>query len=595
MLKNLLKPDSFRLVYILTEKSNDVSSCCIINTIKANNAMTDINNNNSGELNSTHSLGYTVAQDSTTPKEPVLDVDDIQGNIIPGFNKPHQFVLCYQITNVATCKQFLKEIKIGSLKDVLENRKVFRALKKKLGRKPTIADSEALRACWTNIAFSYQGVSKLTADNAFNSEAFKVGLAARSPLLGDPTNTNNEGYPGNWIVGSNDKVPDIFIIIGTEAQADLDEKVGELKSLADKYLLTCIYEEEMNTIDSDGVTGREQFGFKDGISQPGVRGVLSDNPTEYLQQRAIAPEVLPDSLLYGYPGQFLSWTGEFLFGHPAQTLDPLIPGLKRTEGPAWTTNGSYLVFRRYKQDVKMFWKFMLEESKKLAEKKGFEGMTQEKLAAMLMGRWPGGAPFARVQDADNKELGRDQMANNYFRYASDSCPVKLVNGRMDNYPQAKADPIGLTCPMTAHIRKVNTRDTSNDAGGTMASFNQRLLRRGLPYGPPLANPMDPNEPDPANGDRGLLFMSYQTSIEDQFEFLNNRWMSNKFTPRSPGGDDILIGQNDNAGEKGTRDGILFGKDVEIETVSTHDQWITPTGGEYFFSPSISAIKTILAI
>jgi Dyp-type peroxidase family len=308
----------------------------------------------------------------------------------------------------------------------------------------------------------------------------------------------------------------------------------------------------------------------------------------------VAAEVLPDSLLYGYPGQFLSWPGEFVFGYPSQTLDPLVPGSPRNEGPQWTKNGSFLVFRRYRQDVALFWKYMQHTAKDLAGNPAFAGMTHDKLAAMLVGRWPGGAPFARVQDHDDKELGREQMANNYFRYASDSCPVKLVSGYEDKFPQAKADPIGLTCPLMSHIRKVNTRDSANDAGGTLASFNQRLLRRGLSYGPPLLDPLNPHAPDPAHGNRGLLFLSYQTSIEDQFEFLNNRWMSNRFAPKSPGGDDLVIGQNGNAGERRERTGVLFGAGAATETVSTADQWVTPTGGGYFFSPSISAIEKVLS-
>jgi len=531
---------------------------------------------------------------SKAPEEPILDIRDIQGNIIPGFNKPHQYVLCFNINDTASCKKFLRELlpHIATLEEVLAFRRLYRATKKRLGRKPT----NEIMATWLNIAFSYPGLSKLTdSAKSFVSEPFKIGLAERSPMLGDPTDPDNEGSPQNWIIGGKDNVPDILVVIGGDAQDDLHDKVDLVKKFAETYNLSCSYDEEMSSLEADGITGLEHFGFKDGISQPGVRGRLSNIQNDYLQERYISEEVLPDSLLYGYPGQFLSWPGEFVFGYPGQTLDPLIPGLVKNEGPEWSKNGSFLVFRRYKQDVKMFWKYMLETSESLAkENANFKDLSPEKLAAMLMGRWPSGAPFSRVQDKDDKALGSDQMANNYFRYASDSCPVKMVNGYQDTYPQAKADPIGLTCPMTGHIRKVNTRDTSNDAGGTFASFQQRLLRRGLSFGPRLNNPLDPNEPDPANGNRGLMFISYQTNIEDQFEFLRNRWMSNRFSPRNPGGDDMLIGLNGNYGQDRVRQGVIFDKDAGTSTLSTNDQWITPTGGGYFFSPSLSAIESVLS-
>ena len=50
----------------------------------------------------------------------------------------------------------------------------------------------------------------------------------------------------------------------------------------------------------------------------------------------------------------------------------------------------------------------------------------------------------------------------------------------------------------------------------------RLLRRGIPYGEPsLSSPTAP-VPDTEDADRGLLFLAYQTSIENQFEFLQDQ-------------------------------------------------------------------------
>jgi hypothetical protein len=42
------------------------------------------------------------------------------------------------------------------------------------------------------------------------------------------------------------------------------------------------------------------------------------------------------------------------------------------------------------------------------------------------------------------------------------------------------------------------------------------MRRGLPFGPLLANSLDASGTDPASGNLGLIFFSYQTSIEDYF-------------------------------------------------------------------------------
>lgn len=96
-------------------------------------------------------------------------------------------------------------------------------------------------------------------------------------------------------------------------------------------------------------------------------------------------------------------------------------------------------------------------------------------------------------------------------------------------------------------------------------------------------------------DRGLLFLGFGLSIENQFEFLQNRWMSNRFTPRSPSGDDIFIGLNGNYGQEGIRAGTIFDPNtLDDYAISTSAQWIIPTSGGYYFNPSLDAIRDVLA-
>jgi deferrochelatase/peroxidase EfeB len=225
----------------------------------------------------------------------------------------------------------------------------------------------------------------------------------------------------------------------------------------------------------------------------------------------------------------------------------------------------------------------------------------------LVGRWPSGAPVNRVPNADNQQLGKDQSANNYFLFDCDSTPLKLDRGR-DPYPQAKADPVGAICPLAAHIRKVNIRDSSSDMGARSSTYDRRILRVGVPFGKPLANseakkrregshesmPADYDSVfDPEQGNRGLLFLSIQTSIEDQFEFLQARWINDDSRPKMPGGNDLIVGQNA-ATADGVRRCTIFGSGLQQAQVEASRQWVIPTGGGYFFVPSISALQAVIA-
>jgi len=515
--------------------------------------------------------------------EPVLYVVDIQGNILGGFNKDHQSLLGFTINDVALAREYFQLIskEISNLYEVFSFNNAYKSQKRRLGKEPV-----GLMSTWTNIAFSYDGMKKMIKDiqeiESFLDNSFINGLPFSSQGLGDPVEEQSEGNYRKWIIGSPKSIPDILFIVASDNFDALKMKSNNLINTAKEYQITnfyCEFGHDLSFFKEDK-RGQEHFGFKDGISQPGVRGKMSNNPVDYLTSR---PSNQPSDISlpeFSYTGRPLIAPGEFVIGYPTQSLnnargadqvDPSIPKI--------LINGSYLVYRRLRQDVIAFEKFVETASLQLSSKQGFSDITPGKFKALLVGRWPSGAPIAISSEKDDTQLGTDDYKNNSFNYSN--------------------DPNGLKAPVISHIRKVNPRDQSTDLGGPSRTLKKRIIRRGIPYGPPF----DRSKHDSFNSDRGLLFLSYQSSIKNQFEFLTKNWMNRPDRPtnapspnNNDSGYDMLVGQN------GFSDRIRYGhfqknvnNNVLEEQVATGGlsilDWVIPTGGGYFFSPSIRSLKS----
>jgi Dyp-type peroxidase family len=533
------------------------------------------------------------------PVEDVLEVDDIQGNILAGFNKDFQRFLFLKIRDRNIVKDWLRVIvpTISSVAEVQSFNNLFRAMRARRGR-----EARGLVATWMNIAFTSAGIKALTSKtevDKFRETPFTIGMHERAGFLGDPLDAN--GNPANWVIGSPTNIPDILLIIASDDAAQLDAKVTRVKEsilalpkpkgLLAPLALELLYE-QAGRVRTDK-PGHEHFGFKDGISQPGIRGRVSNEAESLLTRRLIDPQD-ERAVRFGKPGQPLIWPGQFVLGYQRQRAnDALNPGPALEPVPPWTRNGSYLVVRRLVQDVPAFWRFVTAKATELNQKPGFANMTGERLATLLVGRWESGAPVMRAPSADDPALAEDSLANNHFRYVNPSTPVPLLpipGYSGDKFAQATSDNLGAICPHAGHIRKSNPRDMSTDSGGGNDNLTRLMLRRGIPFGPQIVDPFHPTD-DELQSERGLMFLSYQTSIERQFEFLTNHWANVENQPQE-GGHDPIIGQNATDPNR-LRTVTLIGETGETVQVSIPFEWITPTGGGYFFAPSISAIKTVL--
>jgi Dyp-type peroxidase family len=492
--------------------------------------------------------------------EPVLAMNEIQGNVIPGFNKDHAQLLFLRIDRPGPARRWIKSISesITTAQQVWDFRRRLVAAGKQRGDKGTV------KSTWINIAFSYSGLCKLlpAADAQFTDDAFRRTRADTDPHV-------------------------VLIIAGDDergvAAAAKRIKYG-IRAPGPTAGGVCLIFERSGA-NPEGMRGHEHFGWRDGISQPGIRGKLAKKGPD------LTPRTKPERPDQGLPGHDVLWPGEFVFGYPRQNRnnataagpDSLKP-YGNSVAPEWARNGSYLVFRRLRQDVGAFHRFLLNEGKRL-------GVDPEALGARLVGRWPSGAPLVRAPVRDKPRLGENKDKNNDFEYG----PFEDGDREGSAVPR---DPDGLHCPFSAHIRKAYPRDETVTVGdpdpyaGLGRTLNEddaqthRLLRRGIPYGP--ASRSTPLDPVDDGIDRGLLFMAYMTSITNQFEFVEKYILNNPRFKKPNTGVDPMIGQAH--GERGDITTVLPGEQTPEEIKL--GRWVMTTGGGYFFTPSISALRQL---
>jgi hypothetical protein len=219
-----------------------------------------------------------AAAATAPPAEPPLEIDEIQGNVIPGFNKDHQILVFLSLTDVAKAKAWLRATipQIATAREVLAFNRLFREIRARRGTEPA-----SLSVVWMNLAFSFGGLEKLApAGAAFPEGAFRAGLPARSALLGDPGDPNSEGHPSHWLIGSEGTVPDILMIVAGDHAGDTQRKAARLLGL-DPAGEPPVTGQDLPAsglrvafVEIGAVLpekGHEHFGFKDGISQPGIR------------------------------------------------------------------------------------------------------------------------------------------------------------------------------------------------------------------------------------------------------------------------------------------------------------------------------------
>jgi Dyp-type peroxidase family len=501
-----------------------------------------------------------------------LNVDEIQGDVLVGLQKDFEWFIGFSIADVPAFKAFLKLLapRITTLRTVLE-REFTIDLQKLAG------GQEVFTFVGINIAFTADGLGALGVPGAdqITDSSFGAGLAAQSVSLNDPT--TGEGAAANWLIGEpQGKLHGIMLITGP-TKASIDAELARIDAMAgNSWVAFFSGLGQTRVLDR----GHEHFGFLDGVSQPGVRGRID---AAFPAHKFLIPSRNPHDPGQGLPGSDLLWPGEFVFGYPSQKPDDIDnPGPDASGGPQWMKNGSFMVFRRLKQLVPEFEDFAETQGKAL-------DMAPDLLAARMVGRWKSGAPMVTTPLQDDPVLAEDVLLINDFEFTQDTAARR--------------------CPYAAHIRKSYPRNDITPAGaGEPTDFEQReaseantqthrIMRAGIPFGEEVTD--DEARQSKTLQDRGLMFVCYQTSISNQFEFILKNWVNNPaFPPASQGqaGHDPILGQAAGANRARQFSGAHVNYPVGPvgAPLQLPSDFIVPTGGGYFFVPSISTLATVFA-
>lgn len=428
-----------------------------------------------------------------------IDPADVQRIVLHGYGMEYVSHFALEVTDATQARTFIQRLSQHIM-----------------GAGPRQAQSSGVAL---TVAFTFTGLQKMGLSaaclQAFRklAPAFCEGAALRSAReLGD-TGMNDASLwdpPFRW-----DGRTDVLLSVYGDTSASIDDWVGSRTG---------------NLPQAGGFSGwqapisgkhlgsqhdrREHFGFRDGISQPAILGIPDQ----------------PDG-----PAFMRVEPGEFLLGHRNEdNRNPWSAAELPEELRDFARNGSFVAFRKMRQDVAAFEKFRQQAG--------------PLTIAKLCGRWPSGALV---------EPGATQDPSTQPTNAFD-------------FSQDKA---GLGCPFGSHIRRLNPRSDP-----VVPRRKRLIMRRGMPYC------VDQDGKRALDGEKGVLGLFICASLEAQFEFLMGDWV--RRPPMHPyknvAAADPLVGDQHDPAAKFEIPGA--------DAITGLSSFVTTKGTLYAFYPSRTALR-----
>lgn len=513
---------------------------------------------------------------------PEMELGDLQGGILSAYGKqgfPRARFLLFHVLDGAAGRAFVEKLRPRITTALRwESRKGIATGAVRVPRPD----------CTLNLAFTFFGLYALgvpTRTLRGMPDEYIDGMAARAPVLGDDVLQNT---PDHWDPVWRPDARRAHILVMMNARVDeRGEALPALDALTREVLEAAppgvqLLEghrgddprwQQLSALFADGPDGRrypqptEHFGFVDAIGDPVFEGQY---PGGEEHQRCVGQGAVDGQ------GRWRPLAaGEFILGWPDEAQEVAGAAMPLE----FSRNGSFFALRKLHQHVETWdeWIHSRGQALKRHWNLASDADAVELLKAKMAGRWSDGVPLSLAATPDEWRAFNARLT----RGSPEWLAAITHFGFLD-------DMDGSRCPVTAHIRRANTRDmldplwdrAPKQRMGSVLNNRRRILRRGLPYG---------GRGDP-QGEHGIIMLSHCASLFRQFEFIQQQWMNYGLDFNAGNDADPIVGTH----APGARFVIAAAADSGHTPfiASGLPQFVSTRGGDYFFAPSLTALRLI---
>ncbi|HVJ54591.1 MAG TPA: hypothetical protein VM689_19175 [Aliidongia sp.] len=527
-----------------------------------------------------------------------IDLADVQGNILRPYGRqgfPKARFIFLHIAEAAAGRAFLWRL-LPHITTATRWQSKESYPGQVIQRRPEVAH---------NVAFTFYGLVALELPTTSLSQMppeFIDGMAARANILGDLRGRNKEEcWDPIWQDSTGDQR--VHMLISLTSQMNPDGTPIEALEVATRHIMALAQESQgkVTVLPGNGPdralyqdcsallvqgpdgkmmpTPKEHFGFTDGFGDPVFEGQYPENAE--MAEAVGGGKILPDQ----------SWaplaTGEFLLGYPDEAQE--VSG--GTPPPEFIRNGTFMAYRKLQENVTVFHDYLDRTAALYQRVMGIDKPEEARatLMAKISGRWPDGIP---VMAAPTLEAWHDfQKREQAAHAAGNKAAIAAIERSYVDF-KYRDDPQGLKCPLSSHLRRANTRDMldptggatdPNDWNGSVLNNRRRILRRGLPYGASALG-------QESGSEQGIIFLAVCASLFRQFEFVQQQWIQYGLDFNAGNDTCPLVGNHDDSSKFVIPADPASGKPPFI--CDRPPQFVETRGGDYFFIPSMTALRMI---